>query len=329
MSDLERLLHPLSLSRFLDHHWGQRSYVTHASPGRCPRLFGAPELQSLPALLDCPRRDGQLWYEDAEGRPRQRPVTGAEALDQQHRADVTVVLNHLRHPVIDRLMSRVAVQLGSPIPVRGCNVYVSKRGRRTRMHFDQQEVFLVQLVGRKRWRIAPNRQVKSPSQPYFGGPLPAELALCTEKFPGRMPARCQRVTLKPGSILFLPRGFWHEGETLDDSIALTLTFPTFSWLDVVLGRLRPRLVAQEKWRALAAGLLGPRPRRDQAAQRLAGLVEDLRFELGALDLDDFLAPRPRPPKRVRRSPRDGARTQQEGRSQPVVRSRTEGEHDVR
>jgi 50S ribosomal protein L16 3-hydroxylase len=290
MSDLKTLLDPLPPAQFLGQYWGRRSFVTHARPDRFPALFEAPELQSLPELLVRPCAALRLWFEDASGQYSKTDVGPDQALRLHGRDQdgiATVVVDGFRLPVVDRLIKRLARDLGAPVPRQLCNVYVSRAGRRTQMHFDHQEVFIVQIRGSRRWRIAPNQQVVSPTQPYIAGQLPAELRRCADTFPDRMPARCQTVTLKPGSVLFMPRGTWHEGRTLEDSIALTLTFPTLNWIDVMTGYLRARLVPRPEWRAVAAGLNGPGPRRAQASAQLARLVAGLGHELQAAPPAEF------------------------------------------
>jgi 50S ribosomal protein L16 3-hydroxylase len=281
MSDLKTLLAPLPPVRFLREHWARRSFVTHADPARFPALFGEPVLHSPAALLATPAAGIALWWQDRRGRFHRREVGPAEALRtfrRDQRGRHAVVVDRPQLPVLDDLMARLADQLGSPFQGPACRAYLARTGVRAGLRFSDQEAFLVQVSGRARWRFAPNRQVPSPTRAYFGGPPPAELALCTRAFPGRMPERGRQVTLRPGSVLFLPRGTWMEVETLEDSIAVGLEFPTLNWIDVLTGCLRARLVTRPEWRTIASGPLGP---------QLMDLARGLGGELHTLKPDDF------------------------------------------
>jgi ribosomal protein L16 Arg81 hydroxylase len=61
----------------------------------------------------------------------------------------------------------------------------------------------------------------------------------------------QAIELRPGSVLFLPRGYWHQTEVLEDSLALNLALLTPTWHSVFLGQLRNLLLNEAHWRAPA------------------------------------------------------------------------------
>jgi 50S ribosomal protein L16 3-hydroxylase len=290
MSDLKTLLAPLPPARFLSQHWARRSFVSHAAPARFPELFRDPALQTPAGLLAAPAGEVALWWEDGKGRVRRSAVGPAEALRRFRRdgaGRLTVVVDQLQLPVLDDLMQRLGDELGSPFQQQACRAQLERAGRRAGLRFSHQELFVVQVSGRGRWRFAPNRQVPSPTQSYFGGPLPPELGLCARRLPGRMPARSRQVTLRPGSVLFLPRGTWHQSEALQDSLTVGLAFPTLNWIDVLTGCLRARLVTRPEWRAIASGLLGPGRVRAGVDAQLLDLARGLGGELQALRPRDF------------------------------------------
>jgi hypothetical protein len=72
-----------------------------------------------------------------------------------------------------------------------------------------------------------------------------------------MPPDAMTVDLRPGSVLFIPRGTWHDTETLQDSVALTLSYSVQSWADALLERLGAELRREPAWRAPATGLGAP------------------------------------------------------------------------
>lgn len=117
----------------------------------------------------------------------------------QLHAGATLVLNRLEHQssAMQRLCSDVA--RFCTLPTSG-NAYLSIGGDGSfGRHWDTHDVFAVQLIGSKRWRVF------EPTQP-----LP--LADQTSQ---RSPAPCPSqplldVTLQAGDLLYLPRGWWHE-----------------------------------------------------------------------------------------------------------------------
>ena len=142
--------------------------------------------------------------------------------------------------------------------------------------------FVVQLQGTKRWHVAPNRHVVNPTDRwamnedglsdalagYVEGPLPTHL-----------PDDAEVIDLAPGSVLFVPRGYWHATEADEDTLAINFTFGQPTWADLVLDTLRRSLLKHEAWRGLA---------RDPS--QLPGLLASLAREVESLERGEVLAP---------------------------------------
>lgn len=136
-------------------------------------------------------------------------------------------------PFVGELMKSIRLTIGYESDLdcnMSCNVYCSPPGVGTIAHFDEQEVVIVQILGSKTWRFAPNEHVKHPSSAYFGT-VSSALKMQMKGNSGlKMPSRASQVTLNPGSVLFLPRGTWHQTKAESSgSLALTLTFVTRTW----------------------------------------------------------------------------------------------------
>lgn len=67
-------------------------------------------------------------------------------------------------------------------------------------HVDSYDVFLVQVAGRRRWRVAP------PGNDAFVPELPLRILACFEP--------TEEWVLEPGDLLYLPPGWGHEGVAL-------------------------------------------------------------------------------------------------------------------
>ena len=94
-----------------------------------------------------------------------------------------------------------------------------------------------------------------------------------------MPAAAETVVLSPGSVLFVPRGYWHATESDEETLALNFTFGQPSWADVVLAALRTKLLADPQWRELAQGTEAPLlPMLARLPGEAAALVPDEVFD---------------------------------------------------
>jgi hypothetical protein len=100
------------------------------------------------------------------------------------------------------------------------NAYISPPGCGTPLHFDVRTVWIVQLFGRKTWRVAEEPAVLNPPRNCV---LPHGQR-CVQ-FNGQQleaPARLQTFVLSPGDWLRVPRGVWHETITAIGSISASL-----------------------------------------------------------------------------------------------------------
>lgn len=100
-------------------------------------------------------------------------------------------------------------------------------------HFDQYDVFLVQGLGRRRWRVGGRCDEATPLQPNADLRLLADFEATDEW------------VLEPGDILYVPPGFAHEGVAVgDDCMTYSIGFRAPSraelvagWTDEVLDRM--------------------------------------------------------------------------------------------
>lgn len=79
-------------------------------------------------------------------------------------------------------------------------------------HFDQYDVFLIQGLGKKHWRVGQHCDALSPTLPNF------DLSILTE-FDTQ-----EEWVVEPGDILYIPPGIAHYGIAIDDSITYSIGF---------------------------------------------------------------------------------------------------------
>jgi len=128
----------------------------------------------------------------------------------------TLVLQglHRTWPPIVRLTSELAAELGHPIQV---NAYITPaQNQGFAPHYDTHDVFVLQIAGRKRWRI---------HEPVLPSPLPEQT---WEQVKPQVAARAADeplidAELAPGDALYLPRGYLHSAVAQGElSIHLTI-----------------------------------------------------------------------------------------------------------
>lgn len=91
-------------------------------------------------------------------------------------------------------------------------------------HYDQYDVFLIQGLGRRRWRVGPRCDAATPLQPHEDLRLLARFEATDEWL------------LEPGDILYVPPGFAHEGVAVgDDCMTYSIGFRAPSLAELVEG----------------------------------------------------------------------------------------------
>lgn len=285
MPFLERLF---PTTDFLRGCWPGRHAVAHGALGRLDPLGALPELADLGQLLRAYDDQVRVALPDKRDEHSSRLVDADEA-ERLHGEGLALIFNGVERflPPVGGWLEGLRVELGLP---RNCDprsiVYVSPAGSGNSPHFDANANFVVQVRGKKRWRIAPNPDVLHPTDRWAMNQdaLSEELAGYVKgPLPTQMPEGALTFDLVAGSVLFVPRGYWHETESDEDTLALNFTFGQPAWADLVLTALRRRLLEEPQWRALANG--SDAPRVAQLLARLQAKTAELTVEEVADALD--------------------------------------------
>ena len=93
-----------------------------------------------------------------------------------------------------------------------------KRVRGYASHFDTMDVFAIQIEGEKTWNIYEGRFPEAVSVP---GIRPSDFS--KEQHDGMKGAVAQQITTRPGDILYIPRGLYHDAIATDQA-SLHLSF---------------------------------------------------------------------------------------------------------
>lgn len=278
---LSSLLATISTDDFLDKYWPNEPFATHEDNPRLRAILDFPFFSSLDALLKTWNGAVQVHLPDISDESSSVDAVPNDAKKLFENGMALLFNNaHKLSPRLTDLLHAIKKDLGLPTSTFGrCMVYATPDGKGTRAHFDQNINFVVQLYGIKKWWISPNSHIENPTERFtIGQPLDPELASYVQNdMPTVMPTEDQQeIVLKPGSVLFVPRGYWHRTEASGEALALNFTFSQPTYVDLFTAALRSRLNLSSDWRELADGVTSVDPeRRELAEQKFDFLLTEL------------------------------------------------------
>lgn len=297
---LEGLLGDIGRDLFLTDYW-QRAPL-HVSRGRRNFFAGLVDMRQVDHLLatQCGRPEFPISvvgrYLEGEYAPEPGPADRtqwtAERVHKKLAKGATVRLGNMPHyvPAIRRLASGLETALSSDISI---NLYLTPPGARAfAAHYDNHDVFILQVEGAKSWRIrSPNEHL--PLETIFRGRehwlrrmLPWETKLKTLP-----PVESERgYRLEAGDMLYVPRGHVHEVKTEESrSLHLTVAAPVVTWYEVAVDALLAAARRSPELReALPAGFATDAAVRAEAAKQAPAMLDALKATLSAGDLADSL-----------------------------------------
>jgi 50S ribosomal protein L16 3-hydroxylase len=242
------------LESFIRDRWMRAPWNARVSAAAFDVLRSELASFDVEALIRRQSGPVSVWFEDKAGNAQAVDVPAGDAV-KFHRAGFTVFLPDVATDTVRDWQSMLGKALGRPPSTFLCSLFSSSGRNVTACHFDQIDNLTVQLSGAKRWRYAPNRHVPLPTVNYnvkTPRPYKEEMWLYSSReLPTRLPDGAELVELTAGHMIYLPRGMWHEVESVGDSVSLLLGFGTCTWIDVLLPALRTLLLRQEEWRASA------------------------------------------------------------------------------
>lgn len=178
----------------------------------------------------------------------------------------TLVLQglHRWHAPVGALRDGLEAELTHPVQV---NAYLTPpTAAGLDVHHDTHDVFVLQVHGRKRWRV---------HDPAIEVPLPSQRWSAEEHEPGELRLD---TTVEPGDLLYLPRGTPHAATTQTAaSLHLTVGIRVVRWRDVLV-RAAEEAAAHRDFRAALPPGFAAAPDALEAglADRLAAFAAALR-----------------------------------------------------
>lgn len=268
--------------------------VGHGSLQRLPSEFHSGPLSSLERFSDA--YQGSINAGRNIGNAQSRVVVNGSSVIDFLTLGMSMVLEDLGTyvPALAPWLHELEGEIGIPSGRTKLVGFASAEGKGGGLlpHWDAKEGILIQVQGRKRIRLAPNLDAVDPTTSHTPGTrISEELAVQVEGgVPLGPPARKLRVVeLRPGSAIYLPRGYWHTTEPLDESLAVAIdfTFPTIA--ELLLPQLNLALLASAPFRQTVKAAWGSSASFDSRAAELAKLLPSAARILEALDARELLA----------------------------------------
>lgn len=286
---LTELLGKQKSKQFFKAAWPGQPMVCH---GRIDRLRFArmPELQHPRALAKQWQGRIMAWAKPDSGLP------GIDATPDQvqplYDVGYTLFFSHVQRqvPAIRALADEFADATGVSKDRVSCEVFFSRKGSGAPPHFDGYSGFNIQLTGEKRWQLRRNEHVQ---YPMTGGAMgkaadPIHYGCARLPFPEVMPDDAEQVLTKPGSVVFVPAGYWHATQALDgDSTAIVFSMNRDSWSEKLTKEIERRL---NRTFAISRSspLLGTRELYDRHRDELEATLDALKRIVSDLEAETLM-----------------------------------------
>lgn len=229
----ERVLAPVSVGDFVQHYFEQRMLlIRRGQPDYYQSLLSIAALDTW-LNTTAPRHPEVALANAVRAVPLSTYVQDDRRIDlsrlfQAFHAGSTIVLNQMQNrlPPLRGLCRGAEQALGYPFQT---NLYLSppsESAQGFKTHYDTHDVLVLQVEGRKRWRL-------------YGQPITLPLAGqghgTWEYDPGPV---SQDFVLEAGDLLYLPRGLVHDAVTVG-SASLHITFGVMAktWAEFLIEAL--------------------------------------------------------------------------------------------
>jgi len=247
---LAALLSPNGADEFLTHYWPKRAFVTQSEPARWPAVLRCEELASVQNLAK--RYRGSLRF--THGRKSDQMVQ-IDRIDPAILFEMGLTLNFEDIgpyvPGAPEFLRALESELGLNEGSLVMSAFAPPQQDGLGCHYDAQDVISIQLVGTKRFHYAPVKEVAMPHGTQYipgGKPYDELYAQAQNGFPDNKNVKFETAEMKPGSVLFLPRGTWHYTEAGEPSLSLSITISPPTLIDCALEQLRWLLLQDSAWR---------------------------------------------------------------------------------
>jgi ribosomal protein L16 Arg81 hydroxylase len=209
--DLRRMLAAVGIEPFFADYWQRRTLALALDPGDFARILGEIGPLDIARFASMAREGAQAWVANEYIAHSVIPV---DAPNAEKLFSIGATLYFINVP-IERLTHGLADFLGAPRQKVIASLFLTPATGGASPHFDKNENFTIQLTGAKRWIVGDAPIVATPPDGYMLGqtvpPSLKDLLGEAKEKPN------QTIDMRPGHLLYVPRGTLHRTEAGDAS----------------------------------------------------------------------------------------------------------------
>jgi ribosomal protein L16 Arg81 hydroxylase len=286
------LVWPKSREQFFDDHWEKKPFfVQRDIPGFFDTLLRLEDVDEYLGTRAFRQPDIRLVKQGKDKNFEEYSKDGVAdraKVMQAFRSGTMLLFSHLNrhHLPLAELVSRCEAE--THVPMRS-NVYMSPPGSQGfKLHWDTHDVLILQVSGSKRWHLYDSPLV-----------LPHEDQMRELKDWVGKANKLTEVVLRPGSVLFLPRGYIHGAESESEhSLHITLGLRSLTVADIVLAEFRRKSLLDVDMRKVARFEdLEDEERLEMAKNALRRVIEQLDIAAAANEVYKSFIRSRQPPAR--------------------------------
>jgi len=226
---LATLVAPITKEEFVSRYWGKQPLiVARSEPDYYDGLFTLQDFDD--AIMRDPSYVKLANAATQKNQSYKPSAPGLEAVIADLRDGGTVVLDqlHNKEPKLNLLCRALAPEFGHRFQT---NLYLTPpKGKGFSPHWDNHDVFILQVVGSKKWMIEKERRALPPKGDKMGEE-------------GReLRGEISTFTLNQGDLIYIPRGFVHAAECdTEASLHITLGVTGVYWEDLLHAAIKAKI----------------------------------------------------------------------------------------
>jgi 50S ribosomal protein L16 3-hydroxylase len=295
---LDALIDPIRREKFFAEYWRAQHLLIQKGGINLGNWWGKLASMSIPEILDIAEDPVIVMHTTRDGEYRATRVRTSEAygfygIGMGLYFNLASSLDDVR-----QWTERLADDLGHLGSKCMPSVFITPAGWTTELHFDPNENFTLQLRGSKIWNLTRNASVPNPVDRFTASGSVSERMeqyytgadLLDDYIRADLPNHDNNSTVEmtPGSVLYVPRGYWHSVESVGESVSINLAIIPETWASFLLLVLPRLLLTSPELREVATGITGSAELRSTGCRGLHKALEIASARLSAVCVEDLI-----------------------------------------